>query len=380
MRKKIIKIITILSLLIIYFFILKFFLFEKYTESINYITASVITIILFISIIICGFQKDKINELKKTTLIAILSILLGFFSLYYGIGLFVGYLKSVYAFNAQSIFNNIFPLSIYFISIELLRYVLISYDRENKIYSFFITLTICIFEILVALLGYNISGASDIFKTIAQVILPLAATNYAMSYLTKETGYKSTIIYRLIIGLYPYIVHIIPDLGDFLTAVIKISLPMIIFITTYRLVEDHKNGIEYDFKKSYLKKSDIPMILLLLFLICLISGKFRYQLLGIGSESMSPAISKGDAVFIDKNNKVKRYKKDDIIAYKKDNKIIIHRIVEVTKEKNVYKYKVKGDANNSSDNIILTNKDIEGKILFRIKYIGYPSVFLSENF
>ena len=99
---------------------------------------------------------------------------------------------------------------------------------------------------------------------------------------------------------------------------------------------------------------------------------------GVGSNSMKPQISKGDAVIIKKITKDEEIKKGDIIAYKRDNKIIIHRLVKIKTKNNKKIYITKGDANNSEDNIEIKIKNIKGKVIVKIPYIAYPSVFISE--
>ncbi len=374
------KIISILLLLVIYLFITKIYIYPNYIKYLEYITSAFLIIIVFIAINIFGFQKDKKTELKKNVLILEITILFAFFAIYYGLGLFLGFLKSSYAHNLSGIINNILPLAIQLISIEILRYVIINYDRESKFNIRITTIILCIFEITIMSLSKDLATLTDLFKVIAQIALPLAATNYTMTYLTQNIGYRATILYRLIIGIYPYIMPIIPDLGDYLRAVSKIGLPMFLFIQSYRIIEDYKIGIEYNFKKINFKKSDIPIIVFLVIVIFLISGNFRFQLLSIGSNSMSPAIEKGDAVLLDKKKITKDLQKNDIIAYLKNNQIIVHRIIEIDKDGTQTIYKIKGDANNSIDNIILTNDDIIGVVKLKIKYIGYPSVFISEKF
>ena len=73
-------------------------------------------------------------------------------------------------------------------------------------------------------------------------------------------------------------------------------------------------------------------------------------------------------------------KKGEIIAYKSNGIVIIHRIVKVEKKKNKIYYIVQGDANNTPDNDPLAHKDVIGVVKLKIPVIGYPSVILSELF
>ena len=64
----------------------------------------------------------------------------------------------------------------------------------------------------------------------------------------------------------------------------------------------------------------------------------------------------------------------DIIDFRDGDFIVTHRIVEI---KTGY-YTTKGDNNNIKDVTKRKKDDIIGIVEFRIPYIGYPSVFVSE--
>ena len=86
---------------------------------------------------------------------------------------------------------------------------------------------------------------------------------------------------------------------------------------------------------------------------------------------------------IDYNYKNK-LKKGDIIAFNdkeaKDGRVVIHRLVEIKKEKGKTYYITKGDANNSTDDTMTTSSNIVGVVKFRIKYLAYPTVYFNNMF
>lgn len=379
MNKRIYKISTILVLVVIYSLLYKFIIFDNYKMYAEYITSAFSAFIVFLSYMFFGYQKDKPTELKKTIITIEIVILLAFFSIYYGAGLFLGYLESPYALNITSIIGNILPITITLTSIEILRYIVINSDRDNKVLRTILMISLCIFEITIMVTGQYLGSYEELFKVTSQIIIPIIAKNYTFTYLDRFVGLKPSLLFRLILDLYIFLVPIVPDIGDYFNSVVKIGLPMLLLVFSYRAIDDAINGVEYDFKKNMLRKNDIPVIVLLLLISCLISGKFNYFLIGIGSESMSPAIHKGDAVLISKHKK-DTLKKGEIIAYKSNGIVIIHRIVKVEKKKNKIYYIVQGDANNTPDNDPLAHKDVIGVVKLKIPVIGYPSVILSELF
>ena len=43
-----------------------------------------------------------------------------------------------------------------------------------------------------------------------------------------------------------------------------------------------------------------------------------------------------------------------------------------------YKYRTKGDNNKDPDNWVVDSKEVIGKIIFNVKYIGYPTVVINN--
>ena len=119
-------------------------------------------------------------------------------------------------------------------------------------------------------------------------------------------------------------------------------------------------------------------IIIVIVVISLISCKFTYGLLVIGSGSMSNAINKGDIILY-KNSK-KNISKGDVIVFKKDNLKIVHRVIKIRNINNEIRYYTKGDANQTKDDGYIKNSAIEGKVIFTIRYLGNPTLWLREIF
>lgn len=125
----------------------------------------------------------------------------------------------------------------------------------------------------------------------------------------------------------------------------------------------------------YFKLDILSLPLFILALIFLITGCFTYKVSSVLSESMEPLIKPGDLIIIEKDH---TFKKGDILYFKKDNIYIIHRIIE---EKHLYDgafYITKGDNNKKRDSFKVARSDAFGKVIFNIKYLGYPSYVLSK--
>ena len=94
---------------------------------------------------------------------------------------------------------------------------------------------------------------------------------------------------------------------------------------------------------------------------------------------MEPYIAKGDAIVYERFKDSGEVKIGNILVFKKENKIIVHRIIDIVEVNDNEKvYYTKGDANSKEDGFPLTEDEILGVVKLRIKYIGIPSVTLGE--
>ena len=103
---------------------------------------------------------------------------------------------------------------------------------------------------------------------------------------------------------------------------------------------------------------------------------FGYKFLVDLTDSMLPEISSGDLIIIKEQ---KDYNVNDIIAYRnRKNELITHRVISVKKENGKEYFNMKGDNNNAKDELLVTNKDIEGKFVKRFANIGTLLLFFKS--
>ena len=71
---------------------------------------------------------------------------------------------------------------------------------------------------------------------------------------------------------------------------------------------------------------------------------------------------------------------DDILVFKNEGVIYIHRIVEISKKNKDITIYTKGDNNAMNDEFTTSKEEVIGVVKQKIKYIGYPTIWLSELF
>ena len=192
------------------------------------------------------------------------------------------------------------------------------------------------------------------------------------------------IIYLLIFSLYQYIVPIVPDPNEYLKAIIDFVLPIFILFKVRKIVNkysDEDQEIDRNYNKSRIILLIIPIILTIV-IIYFVSGYFRYYALAIASGSMNPTFDRGSVVIIEQmNEKYDNYhklKEGEIIAFKAEKNIVVHRLIRIVNINDDVYFYTKGDANKDEDDYLIKKENIIGIVRFKIPYIGYPTVWFSE--
>lgn len=342
------------------------------------VTAVVLLVFMVIAINI--LKNNKIKSIHSKQIVIIMATLgIVFVMLKYIMGVYFGYYNATVILSNWSVINYILPYIAIILSTEIIRkaIMLIAPDKEN--------LSKIIYVILMSFLEFtllnNISSlfsTKDWFDAVALTLLPSIASNMLYNFvLINFKEEKGIILYRIITTLYIYFIPIIPNIDPLIESVMDIVMPCII----YFLLSRYLNSKKLFSVKSY-KLEKIFTLILVIFVtivIMLISCKFKYGALVIGSGSMTGTIDKGDVIIYEAYipNLKKRVRKGDIIIFTQGDRKIVHRIIEERTVNGSEVYYTKGDANDMQDEWLVYEKDIIGVYKMKIPYIG--NITLSIN-
>ena len=367
----------IILFLIIYNFVYQFVILKLFKNEEAVIT-SVFLIILFIaSVIMFGFSKAILNPAKKKATRRVGIIIILAIAVTYCIGAFVGFLRNGYSLALINIIKNTYAPIFIAVFTELFRYNFIRANKNKFKMTVILTILLAILEMQMNMAVVTHWGLQEIFIVTTTLVIPIIAKNMILSYLSYEVGYQPCLIYRLILELYIYFVPYLPKFGDYLNSMFGLILPMVVFMYASEDVEYEQNTVTPEFIEKKSKLVKVPMYIVIFTAIALISRVFPIFMIGIGSESMTGALNKGDAVIACKV-KEENIQENDIIVFQTQDKILIHRVVEIENINGVNHYRTKGDVNGTRDNVDITMDKIYGEVYLRIPYIAYPSVWLSE--
>ena len=362
-----------------------FVILNSFNSSLSnvYVLPFILFICDLIFFLVLGSEKSN-KRLNKIIDFDVFMFLMVFLILYYLFGIIIGYAKSNNYLTLYGLTVFIIPTILKIVFKEHLRKLILTKSGNNK---FLITYTVLLFimiDILPALSMLKMSNMHDVFIFIALVLLPSITFNISATYINMKVGYMPVIIYLLIFSLYQYVVPIVPNPSEYLKAIIDFILPILILFKVRKIVNkysDEDKEIDRNYKKSAIILLIIPIILTII-IIYFVSGYFKYYALAIASGSMNPIFDRGSVVITEQvNEKYDNYnklKEGEIIAFKAEKNIVVHRLIRIVNTDNEVYYYTKGDANKKEDDYLIKKENIIGIVKFTIPYIGYPTVWFSE--
>ena len=372
-------ILSLEMIILIMFLFLNSFVFKIKN---TYVFFGILVFLSLITYFIVGYEKQTQRN-KKDVFLNIVSYLLIYFLVTYIFGLATGFVRTAYSLSVNNILKNIFPYLVIILVREFFRYLYFCKAKESKLLIFFGMLFFILLDVNLNIHLYNISKLEGLIKMVSIVIFPSISKNILLSYLTVKSGYKNTIFYSCVMELNKFFLPIFPDFGEYIMTLINVLFPLGVLygiIDKFKFNEKRRITSSRYHSKNLLFYSIITFILLII--IMLTSGYFKYYALTIGSGSMEKTISKGDVVIVRKlkQNELNKLRvKKHILVYNHGGQIIVHRLVEIKEIGKKTFYITKGDNNLTKDSYNVEPKDVIGIVSFKIKYIGYPTVSLNER-
>ena len=335
-----------------------------------------ITLAVFLKIAIGkSYQKSRIKkEVIQYILIAVIIYILT----YMISGLFITFGNNPYFTTVKGFLINLWMFVTVIISKEYIRYRLINnvYENDKKEIAILVSLIYIIIEI--ELNKYINTKITLLFalKDICQNLIPLIAKNVLYSYISMKSDWKPASIYELFTKLYLWLSPILPNAPWIMVAIIETTIPTILFF--YIRYANSKNS-EIKSRQEIENvnpKNSIPLVVLVILVIWFTIGVFPVKPIAVASGSMEKELYVGDVVIVKKCN-ANDIVNGDIIQYQMKGYTVIHRVIEKKQKNGEYYFTTKGDNNPSEDKESVKEDQVLGKVIFKVKYLGYPAIWLN---
>lgn len=363
---------------ILFYGLLATFLLSKKVNILYLYVINPIFWILLVCILRYLLGKNTENhKLRKQIVQYTIVATLVFIITYMLSGLFVTFGKNPYSTTLIGLFHNLWIFGSVLIAKEYVRYKLINnvYDKDKVKIAIFISIVYVIIDLeLSYFIGKSVTTIL-IVKYVMQTVIPMIIRNILFSYTSIYSDWIPGAIYQILTNLYYWISPILPKAPWVMTAIIDTAIPAVLLL----YIRFTKNKLDIFRTKENIRNSDpkniIPLLVIIILAIWFATGVFPIKPIAIASGSMEKELFVGDIAIIQKCN-ANDVNVGDIIEYQMDGYTVIHRIIEKKQKKGEYYFITKGDNNKYPDSKEVRENQLIGKVIFKIRYLGYPAIWL----
>ena len=321
-------------------------------------------------------RKNPVSILKNQmflviTIFAIINLLA-----IYAMGFYFGFYYNYVSFPYEDILLKIIPVIVTIWLSEYVRYMFLSNKYKGSTILTFANMVMV--DVLILISFFTRSSVETLMALIGFVFMSAVAYNLLFNFISTNYGSKGIIAYRLITTLYMFIMPIVPNIYMFFRIFLRLLYPFVIYVVIKAYFASRDEVVPY-------KKNRIGNIMcwitlaLMVMLVALISCRFNYCLLIIGSGSMTGSIDMGDAIIYEVYDD-QIIEEGDVLIFDKNGTTYVHRVIKVENIEGQIRYTTKGDANLSEDSGYITSSNIIGVYRVKISFIGYPTLWINDMF
>jgi len=371
------KLTTIFFIVIILcYFLLSQFIFSSFGSTYTFIINPIffITLAFFLKFVIPSNYGT--NKYKKDIIQYVLITILLYSILYLLSGLLTSFGANPYSSSIRGIIINLYATGSIIFCREYIRYKLIN-NVYNKDKTLIFVLIVIVFSIQNLNLSNLINPPNDyyLFKQIFYIFIPALVKNTLFTYITMYTDFIPSFVYEILYYFLLWLAPILPNSPWVLEAILDSIFPLILLLYCRYCIQKkdrfHLNTISKPIEPSGLLPLGIGLVLVIWFAL----GIFPIKPIAIATGSMTPTLCVGDLAVIKKCT-ANDIEKNDIIEYQMEGYTVIHRVIDISQENGEFFFTTKGDNNSSKDKNLVREEQLLGKVIFKIRYIALPTIWL----
>ncbi len=377
MQKSKLATIIICTIILIYALLSTF----TFVHKINNIYLKIINPIFWITLALflrvnLGKKYRKIQQEKEVSKYALIGVLV-YIIIYLVSGLFLTFGRNPYSQTLKGIIMNLWMFAVPLVVKEYVRYYLIQnvYDKDKIKFAIIISVIYVFIDMKFYTIIANKWTILYIIRTVSQIVLPLISKNLLYSFNAMYIGYLPNICYEFLTNLFIWLSPILPNAPWIMTAIIDTTIPAILML----YIRFEKNKGEFFKSRDRIERTDprsiIPLVVCIILGIWFAIGIFPIKPVAVATGSMINALRIGDVAIIKKCN-ANDVIVGDIIEYQMEGYTVIHRIIEKKQKNGSFYFITKGDNNNTPDAKEVTEDQLIGKVIFKVRYLGYPAIWL----
>jgi signal peptidase len=324
--------------------------------------------------------KDRVRH-RSDKAFLVGSVLAVWFVLYFLSGLITTYVHNSLVSSMRSILVNLWAFGVVAYAVEYSRHsLMLLVNRRNIIWFGAVEASVLAVQQMNFGLIATTHGTVDFIKLAISDFIPAILASFVLTYLAITGGFPAMLVYRLGLVAITILPPIIPKYDWYLQGVSLILLAVSVYIALDRTRQDRQAARRHNHRHHAPRAYDIMALTLMAFLAMFMTGFFTYRPSAIASNSMKPVFSRGSMVIIQKLHDPMDVKVGDIVQYRRTDKMITHRVVNIDAAADGSGKRVfttKGDNNPSKDPLVAQSQ-LVGIVRSQVPFIGYPTVWLQE--
>lgn len=324
-----------------------------------------------------GGAKDRVRRQSDKALM-VGSVFVVWFVLYFVSGLATTYVRNTLVATPTAIMLNLFGIGLTAFAIEYVRHKTILLAGRRNVVWFGIVIAL-----LLAVQQMNFSSLlltqtpEDLLKVAVSDIVPIIVSSLLLTYLAISSGLPAMLVYKLGVVAVTILLPIIPKYDWYLTGISSVLLAVAIYL----VIDRSQQGKQAEHRRHYThirRAYDAMSMTILIGLVLLMTGFFKYKPMVILSDSMMPLYGRGSMIIVNAIDSPLDVQVGDVIQFRGADKVITHRVASIEQADDGSGGRVfitKGDNNPSRDPPV-PEKEVMGIVKAQIPYIGYPTVWL----
>ncbi len=335
-----------------------------------YIIPSIMYLTSFIIYMTRWYTGRYYREEIYTSIIAVSFL---FIPAWFTAGLFFELGLNIDVVNGFNYMLKIIYVVSYVLGMETLRRILI----DSNVFKNMMIHNIILTGIITILYMNLFESFSLTIDNISMYII-LFGYNYVATIISRINGFKNQINYIIPIFTMLLLSPLQPVLNTLMKRLV-LGLILVAQTTLLVIIHYHEKIQWYRFKpigRRYLVKNIFEYSMLIFTLTLMITYIIGYRPLVVISGSMTPSIRIGDIVIVDTRDKDPDI--NDTMVFLAEGKVIVHRVVYKYVKNSKEYYITKGDANKEIDPWVISRREIIGKTVLVIPYVGKPTLVMRE--
>jgi signal peptidase len=291
-------------------------------------------------------------------------------------GLLFGFGNSPYSHRPLALLANFVFAGSLLVGLEMSRaYLATVFGKRSPVLALILVLFIFSLVNIPPSRFQSLDDTGSVLRLFGSTVLPVIAENALASFLVLIGGPVASLAYLGTLRAFEWLSPILPSLRWLLTAFLGTLVPAcgLLLVRSYFAGESRAKEDEQP-KETRSSSAWLAVAAAAVAILWFNTGLFGVRPTLISGVSMSPALMPGDVV-ITRDVPADAVEVGDIIRFRQEDIYVLHRVIEIEKDRGRVRFITRGDYNNVNDPPVDV-RELEGEVVLIVPKIGWVAIGL----